>query len=193
MGIQWGPVEEIPNSTTSTTTDEWSDDNFSDVSQSMDELLDRNNTLDGQENLTFFDSRLDPDALDEMALDEAGLDEMAQDISGDKVFQEADMPNFDPPAEGMPGYMAAGGGLLSGAAFSKVRSFILGKLSSMRSMSEDNDDLGLDEVVDLDDLQNAGTSLGKDAYMAASESSRNGFGVANLSSATPPVGVESAA
>jgi hypothetical protein len=40
----------------------------------------------------------------------------------------------------------------------------------------------LDEVVDLDDLQNAGTSLGN-----------NGFRVANFSSATPPVGVESAA
>jgi hypothetical protein len=193
MGLRWGPVYEIPNSTNSTTTDEWSYDSFSDTSQSMDELLDRNNTLDGQENLTVFGSRLDPDALDEMAFDEAGLDEMAQDISSNKDFQEADMPNLDPPAEGMPGYMAAGGGLLSGAAFAKVRSFILSKLSSMRNMSEDNDNLGLDEVVDLDDIQNAATSLGNDAYMAASESSRNGFGVANFSSATPPVGMESAA
>jgi hypothetical protein len=145
MGTQWGPVDVIPNSTYSTTTDELSDDIFSDVSQSMDELLDRNNTLD---------------ALDEMALDEAGLDEMAQDISGNEAFQEADMP----------GYMAAGGGLLSGAAFGKVRSFILGKLSSMRNMSDDNDGMGLDEHLDLDDLRNA-----------------------NWSSATPPVGVESAA
>jgi hypothetical protein len=145
MGTQWGPVDVIPNSTYSTTTDELSDDIFSDVSQSMDELLDRNNTLD---------------ALDEMALDEAGLDEMAQDISGNEAFQEADMP----------GYMAAGGGLLSGAAFGKVRSFILGKLSSMRNMSEDNDGMGLDELLDLDDIRNA-----------------------NWSSATPPVGVESAA
>jgi hypothetical protein len=145
MGTQWGPVDVIPNSTYSTTTDELSDDIFSDVSQSMDELLDRNNTLD---------------ALDEMALDEAGLDEMAQDISGNEAFQEADMP----------GYMAAGGGLLSGAAFGKVRSFILGKLSSMRNMSDDNDGMGLDELLDLDDIRNA-----------------------NWSSATPPVGVESAA
>jgi hypothetical protein len=145
MGTQWGPVDVIPNSTYSTTTDELSDDIFSDVSQSMDELLDRNNTLD---------------ALDEMALDEAGLDEMAQDISGNEAFQEADMP----------GYMAAGGGLLSGAAFGKVRSFILGKLSSMRNMSDDNDGMGIDELLDLDDLRNA-----------------------NWSSATPPVGVESAA
>jgi hypothetical protein len=160
MGTQWGPVDVIPNSTYSTTTDELSDDIFSDVSQSMDELLDRNNTLDGQENLTSFDSRLDPDALDEMALDEAGLNEMAQDISGNEAFQEADMP----------GYMAAGGGLLSGAAFGKVRSFILGKLSSMRNMSDDNDGMGLDELLDLDDIRNA-----------------------NWSSATPPVGVESAA
>jgi hypothetical protein len=181
MGIQWGPVDVIPNSTYSTTTDELSDDIFSDVSQSMDELLDRNNTLDGQENLTSFDSRLDPDALDEMALDEAGLDERAQDISGNKAFQEADMPNFDPPAEGMPGYMAAGGGLLSGAAFGKVRSFILGKLSSMRNMSEDNDGMGIDELLDLDDIRNT-------AYKASAESTRNGLGVANA-----PVGVESAA
>jgi hypothetical protein len=93
-----------------------------------------------------------------------------------------DMPKLDPSSDGMPGYMAAGGGLLSGAAFGKVRSFILSKISSMRNMAEDNDDLGLDEVVDFDDFQNAGTSLGN-----------NGFGEANLSSATPPVGVESAA
>jgi hypothetical protein len=192
MGIQWGPVDEIPSPTNSTITDEWSDDNFSDVSQSMDELLDRNNTLDGQEEQNFFDSRLDPDALDEMAFDEVDVDEMKKDISGDKAFQEAEMPNFDAPAEGMPGYVAAGGGLLSGAVFGKARSFILSKLSSLRNMSNDDDDLGLGEVVDLDDLQNAGTSLGNNAYMAASESSRNGFGAANVFSATPPVGVESA-
>jgi hypothetical protein len=190
MGVQFaGAVYEIPSSNYSTTDDSLSDDNFSDVSQSMDELL--NNTL-GQEE-TFLDSYLDQAALDEMALDEAALDDMAQDISGDKAFQENELPNFETPIEGMPGYMAAGGGLLSGAAFSKVRSFILSKFSSMRSMAEDDDDLGLGDVVDLDDLQNAGTSLGNDAYMAASESSRNGFGVANFSSVTPPVGVESAA
>ncbi len=93
-----------------------------------------------------------------------------------------DKPKLDPSSDGVPGYMAAGGGLLSTAAFGKVKSFILSKISSFRNMSEDNNDWGLDEVVDLDDLQNAGTSLGN-----------NGFGVANFSSATPPVGVESAA
>jgi hypothetical protein len=167
MGIQWGAVHEIPNSTHSTIDEYWSD-NFSDVSQSMDELLDRDNTL-GQDE-TFFEF-----------LDEDALDEMAREIRSDGASQEGteDMPKFDAPADGMPGNMAAGGGLLSGAAFGKVRSFVLSKISSMRNMAEDNDDLGLDEVVDFDDFQNAGKSLGNDAYMAASESSRNGFGVAN--------------
>jgi hypothetical protein len=91
-----------------------------------------------------------------------------------------DMPKLDPSSDGMPDYMAAGGGLLPGAVFGKVISLILSKISSFRNMSEDNNDLALDEVVDLDDLQNAG--LGN-----------NGFRVANFSSATPPVGVESAA
>jgi hypothetical protein len=51
-------------------------------------------------------------------------------------------------------------------------------------MSEDNDDLGLDEVVGLDDLQ-SGYKSWKDAYMASeSETDQN----MNLSSASPPVG-----
>jgi hypothetical protein len=171
MGIQWGAVEEIPNLSNSTPDEFWPDDNFSDASQSMDELLDANNSL-GQDEI-FLES-----------LDESALKEIAPEISADKAVQESmeDMPKLDPSSDGMPGYMAAGGGLLSGAAFGKVRSFILSKISSMRNMAEDNDDLGLAEVVDFDDFQNAGTSLGN-----------NGFGEANLSSATPPVGVESAA
>ena len=171
MGIQWGAVEEIPNLSNSTPDEFWPDDDFSDASQSMNELLDGNNSL-GQDEL-FFES-----------LDESALDDIARDFSADKAVQESmeDMPKLDPSSDGVPGYMAAGGGLLSTAAFGKVKSFILSKISSFRNMSEDNNDWGLDEVVDLDDLQNAGTSLGN-----------NGFGVANFSSATPPVGVESAA
>jgi hypothetical protein len=171
MGIQWGAVEEIPNLSNSTPDEFWPDDDFSDASQSMDELLDGNNSL-GQDE-TFFES-----------LDEAALDEIARDSGTDKAVQEnmEDMPNLDLSSDGLPGYMAAGGGLLSGAVFGKIASLILSKISSFRNMSEDNNDLGLDEVVDLDDLQNAGTSLGN-----------NGFGVGNVSSATPPVGMESAA
>jgi hypothetical protein len=182
MGVQWNDaVEEIPNLSNNTIDDLWPDDSFSDVSQSMEELLDRNNSL-GQDET--FES-----------LDEAALNEMTGEISDENAFQEGveDIPELDPSSNGMPGYMAAGGGLLSGAVFSKVKSFILSKVSSMRSMSEDNDNLGLDELVDLDDLQNAATSIGNNAARASAESTRNGFGVANFSSVTPPVGVESAA
>jgi hypothetical protein len=184
MGVQWNDaVEEILNlSNNSTDDDLWPDDSFSDASQSMDELLDRNNSLEQDENV--FES-----------LDEGALDEMARESSSYEAFQEGveDMPNFDAPAEGMPGYMAAGAGILSGAVFSKVKSFILSKISSMRNVSQDNDNLGLDELVDLDDLQNATTSIGNNAARASAESTRNGLGVANFSSVTPPVGVESAA
>jgi hypothetical protein len=161
MGIQWGAVEEIPNLSNSTPDEFWPDDDFSDASQSMDELLDENNSLEQDD--TFFES-----------LDEAALDELARDISTDKAVQEdiEDMPKLDPSSDGLPGYMAAGGGLLSVAVFGKIASL----------MAAGNDNLGLDEVVDLDDLQNVGTSLGN-----------NGFGVGNFSSATPPVGMESAA
>ncbi len=61
MGIQWGAVEEIPNLSNSTPDEFWPDDDFSDASQSMNELLDLDNSL-GQDD-TFFES-LDEDALD---------------------------------------------------------------------------------------------------------------------------------
>jgi hypothetical protein len=172
MGIQWGAVEEIPNLSNSTPDEFWPTDDFSDASQSMDDILDGNNSL-GQDE-TFYES-----------LDEAALDEIARDISTDKAVPEnmEDLPKLDLSSDGLPGHMAAGGGLLlSGAIFGKIASFILSKISIFRNMAEDNDNLGLDEVVDLDDLQNAGTTIGN-----------NGVGVANFSSATPPVGVESAA
>jgi hypothetical protein len=170
MGVQWGAVEEIPNLSNYTTDDFGPDDSFDDASQSMDELLDRDNSL-GQDD-TFFES-----------LDEAALDEMAREISSDEALQEGmeDMPQLDLPSDGMSGFMAAGGGLLSGTVLGKVGSFVLRKISSIRSMSEDNNDLGLDELLDLDDIRNA-------AYKASAESTRNGLGVANA-----PVGVESAA
>jgi hypothetical protein len=170
MGVQWGAVEEIPNLSNYTTDDFWPDDSFSDASQSMDELLDRDNSL-GQDD-TFFES-----------LDEAALDEMAQEISIDEALQEGmeDMPKLDLPSDGMSGFMAAGGGLLSGTVLGKVGSFVLNKISSFRNMPEDDDDVGIDELLDLDDIRNS-------TYKAASESARNGLGVANA-----PVGVESAA
>jgi hypothetical protein len=170
MGVQWGAVEEIPNISDYATDDFWPDDSFSDASQSMDDLLDRDNSL-GQDE-SFFES-----------LDENALDEMAREISSDEALQEGmeDLPNFDLSSDGMSGFMAAGGGLLSGAVLGNVGSFVLRKISSIRNMSEDNDDLGLDELLDLDDIRNA-------AYKASAESTRNGFGVANA-----PVGVESAA
>jgi hypothetical protein len=46
MGVQFAStVEEIPYLSNYTTDDFFPDDNFSDVSQSMEELLDRNNSL----------------------------------------------------------------------------------------------------------------------------------------------------
>jgi hypothetical protein len=184
MGVQWNDaVEEIPNFSNYATDDFWPDDSFSDASQSMDELLDRDDTL-GQDLLgqdeTFFES-----------LDDLALDEIAQEVGSDnKAFQESmkDMPKLDSSdvdlsSDGMSGYMAAGAGLFSGAALLKAQAFIMRKISSLRNMSQDNDDVGLDELVDLDDLKNA-------AYKASAESAKNGFGVA---SSTPPVGVESVA
>jgi hypothetical protein len=161
MGVQWGAVEEIPNLSNYTTDDFWPDDSFSDASQSMDELLDRDNSL-GQDD-TFFES-----------LDEAALDEMAQEISIDEALQEGmeDMPKLDLPSDGMSGFMAAGGGLLSGTVLGKVGSFVLNKISSFRNMPEDDDDVGIDELLDLDDIRNS-------TYKAASQSTRNGFGGAN--------------
>jgi hypothetical protein len=183
MGVQWNDaVEEIPNLSNNTTDDLWLDESFSDVSQSMEELLERNNSL-GQDE-TF-----------ESSLDEAALDEMALEISSDEALQEGmeDIPELDSSSDGMSGYMANGGGLLFGAVFRKVGSFVSRKISSIRNMPEGDNDMGLDELLDLDDIRNAATSIGNNAAKASAESTRNGFGVANFSSVTPPVGVESAA
>jgi uncharacterized protein with von Willebrand factor type A (vWA) domain len=164
MGVQFlDAVKEIPN-LSNYTTDEFFPDNFSDASQSMDELLDRNNSLGVDE--TFFET-----------LDESALDEMAREVTGGKAFQEAkdDMPTLDSSSDGissdggMSGFMAGGAGLGLG----KLKSFVLNKISSFRNMPEDNDDVGLDELLDLDDIRNS-------TYKAASESTRNGFGVANV-------------
>jgi hypothetical protein len=165
MGVQFAStVEEIPYLSNYTTDDFFPDDNFSDVSQSMEELLDRNNSLGVDE--AFFDS-----------IDEAALDEMAREVTSDKAFQEAmdDMPTLDSSSDGissdgggMSGFMAGGAGLGLG----KLKSFVLNKISSFRNMPEDNDGMGLDELLDLDDIRNS-------TYKAASESGKNGFGGAN--------------
>jgi hypothetical protein len=179
--VQWNDaVEEIPNSIA--TADSWLDDsfsdNFSEASQSMDELLNGNDTL-GQDD-TFFES-----------LDELALDEMAQEFGSDKVFLDnmEDIPKLD---SSVTGSMAAGAGLFSGAVFVEAQVFVVRKIISLRNMSE-NDDLVLDELVDVDDVKNAATSLGDNAYRASAESTRNRFGASNFPSGTPPVGVESAA
>jgi hypothetical protein len=54
----------------------------------------------------------------------------------------------------------------------KAQAFLMRKLSSMRNNSAENDDMGLDEVVDVDDIKNA---------------------AANVISSTPPPGAETAA
>jgi hypothetical protein len=67
MGVSFAPggAQEIPNLSNYLYTTDGSipDDSFSDASQSMDELLDRNNSLGEDE--TFFES-LDEGALDDM-------------------------------------------------------------------------------------------------------------------------------
>jgi hypothetical protein len=66
----------------------------------------------------------------------------------------------------------------------------------MRNTSGENDAEGLDvlsEAVDVDDLQNAATSLGNNAYRASAESTRNGFGIATSTPPPPPGVVESTA
>jgi hypothetical protein len=167
MGIKWGADEDIPNTTSYPPEEMWPmDDNFSDASQSMDELLDRNNSLGGADE-TFFES-----------LDEAALDEMAREVTSEKAYQDAmgdDMPTLDSSSDGissdgggMSGFMGGGAGLGLG----KLKSFVLNKISSFRNMPEDDDDVGIDELLDLDDIRNS-------TYKAASESTRNGFGVAN--------------
>ncbi len=74
MGIQWGAVEEIPNLSNSTPDEFWPDDDFSDASQSMNELLDGNNSL-GQDELFF------------ASLDESTIDDIARDLHADKAVQ----------------------------------------------------------------------------------------------------------
>jgi hypothetical protein len=206
--VQWNDfVDVIPNLSTYADPDDdfWQDDNYSDysdASQSMDELLNGNDTLGGPED-NFFES------LDEIALDEISLGDMSLDgVSGNawmedmpKHYSDGGPPELDPSdvgsmsSDGKAGYGAAAAGLLSGGVFVRAQAFVMDKISSLRSMSAGNDDEGLDvvsDVVDVDDLQNAAKTLGNNAYTAASESSRNGFGVANAASSTPP-GVESAA
>jgi hypothetical protein len=88
--------------------------------------------------------------------------------------------------------MAAATGLLSGAVFVKVQAFVMGKISSLRNMSRDNDSEDLDvlpEAVDVDDVQNAATSVANNAFR---ESARNGFGIANVPPAPPGVAESSA-
>jgi hypothetical protein len=186
--VHWNDtVEEIPNY--NETDDFWPDD-FSNASQSMDdELSNVFATLD-QDGEIFFES-----------LDEVALDDLAREIESDKAFLDnmEDMPNRDSSdvdsvsSDGKKtgGFMAAGTtGLLSGAV-----AFLMRRIGSMRNKSGEDDytDMGLDELVDVDDLQNAATSLGNNAYRASAESTRNGFGAGNVPSSTPPVGVESAA
>jgi hypothetical protein len=183
MGVQFETtVEEIPNLSNYTTDDFFPDDNFSDVSQSLEELLDRDNSL-GRVDETFFDS-----------LDEAALDEIAREVTSDKAFQEAmdDTPTLDSSSDGissdgggMSVFMAGGAGLGLG----KLTSFILNKISSFRNKPEDNDGMGIDELLDLDDIRNSTykaasestrNGFGNSTYKAASESTRNGFGIANV-------------
>jgi hypothetical protein len=202
--VQWNDlVDEIPNYTE--TDDSWPDDDYSDASQSMDELLNGNDTL-GQED-SFFESldeiALDEIALDEITLDEMALDEMAQEVGSDKENME-DMPKQDADVgapelnssdvDSKSGYMVAG--LLSGVVLVKFQAFLIRKIASMRNTSGDNDAEGLDvlsEAVDVDDLQNAATSLGNNAYRASAESTRNGFGIATSAPPPPPGVMESAA
>jgi hypothetical protein len=152
--------------------DSWQDmddnfDNFSEASQSMDELLNGTDTPGHDE--SFFET-----------LDEHALDEMAREIDSDKAFlhDTEDMPKLDSSdvgsmsSDGYRGYIAAGAGLFSGAIFMKAQAFLMRKLSSMRNKSAENDDVGLDEVVDVDDIKNA---------------------AANVISSTPPPGAETAA
>jgi hypothetical protein len=192
--VQWNDFVDViqPNN------DFWSDDNYSDysdTSQSMDEL-NGEDTFGGPED-NFFES------LDEIALDEISLDDVSDKTGMEympKQDADSDLPELDSDvgsmsSDGKSGYGAAAAGLLSGGVFVRAQAFVMDKISSLRSMSAGNDDEGLDvvsDVVDVDDLQNAAKTLGNNTYTAASESSRNGFGVANAASSTPP-GVESAA
>jgi hypothetical protein len=189
--VQWNDsVEEISNYTES--DDFWPDDDYNDASQSMDGLLNGNDTL-GQEDDIF-------KSLDELALDEIAPeigsnranaeDRETQDAEGGAPeLDSSDVDSMSP--DGKTGYMAFTG-LLSGAVFDKVQAFLMRKISSMRN----NDAEGLDvlsEDVGVDDLQNAATSLRNNAYRVSVESTSNGFGVATSTPPAPPGVVESAA
>jgi hypothetical protein len=195
--VQWNDfIDVIPNVSSYTDPGEWSDDDYSDTSQSMEEL-NEDDTFGGQEDDIF-------ESLDELA-----LDEMATEVGNDKANTEAmpkqdadsDLPELDSSevgsmsSDGKANYGAAAAGLLSGGIFVGAHAFVMDKISSLRSTAAGNDDEGLDvvsEAVDVDDIQNAAKTLGNNAYTAASEPSRNGSGLANITSSTPP-GVESAA
>jgi hypothetical protein len=190
--VQWNDfVEEIPNYTE--TDDIWPDDDYSDASQSMDELLNGNDTL-GQED-DFFES-LDELALDEMvrevSIDKANMEDMPKQHAegGAPVLDSSEVDSM--PSDGKTGYMAPFAGLLSGTVFVKAQAFLMRKIASMRN----NDAEGLDilsEAIDVDDLQNAATSLGNNAYRATVEPTRNGFGIVTSTPPAPPGVVESAA
>jgi hypothetical protein len=195
--VRWNDfVDVIPNVSSYADAAEWSDDNYSeysDTSQSMEEL--NGDETFGEDNV--FGS-LDENALDEISLedvsDKSGMEYMPKEgVDSDLPGLDSDVGSMS--SDGKAGYGAAAAGLLSGGVFVRAQAFVMDKISSLRSMSAGNDDEGVDVVsdaVDVDDLQNAAKSLGNNAYTAASESSRNGFGVANLASSTP-TGVESAA
>jgi hypothetical protein len=126
--------------------------------------------------------------------EELPLDPTERGSSDDESDTDQDKTN---------GYMAAGRGLLFGLVAAKASSFVMQKVSSIMGKSAENtDDIDgtvgdvLSDAVDLDDIQGV-VSLGGDAYKAASESTRNGFGVMNMGGSTPapplPPGAESAA
>jgi hypothetical protein len=192
-----GGAPELDSTDVTETDDFWPDDDDSDASQSMDELLNKNDTPGKEDD--FFES-----------LDELALDEMALEIGSDKTDME-DMPNQHAEggapdldslgvdsmsSGGKTGYMAPFAGILSGAAFVKAQEFVVRKKSSLRNMAAENDVEGLDvlsEAVDVDDLQNAATSLGNTAYRASAESTRSGFGIVTSTPPAPSGVVESAA
>jgi hypothetical protein len=165
-------------------------DTFESFGQEDDDLFDEfDGEIDGDiDHDTFLDSMEDMDgAAPELA---------SSDADSDSADGKTDA---DASAEGKPDYKAAVGGMMFGAVLAKAQAFVIRKITNMRNKSADNDDEGLDavlsEAVDADDVQNMATSLGNNAYRASAESSRNGFGVMNTSSAPmpPPPGVESTA
>jgi hypothetical protein len=194
---QWNDfVEEIPSYTESDNF--WPDDDYSDASQSMDELLNGNDTL-GEED-DFFDS-LDEIALDDVVVevgsDKAYMNDMPKEHADDGT-PELDSSDVDSnSSDGKAGHTAtAFAGLLSGAVLLKAQAFVVKKIASMRNMSAEDDVEGLDvlsEAIDVDDLQNAATSLGNNAYRASAESTRNGFGLVTSTPPAPPGVAESAA